>query len=92
MASAKNGVSADAGANYDTEILSVCIVFSVLSLLFIVARLASRRIKRVRLEVDDWILILAWVNTTRIRAPNQDVDCRRVIAIAETGTIAWGIL
>lgn len=47
--------------NHDVEIITICVVFAFLSLVAIIARLASRRIKRVKFEIDDALLCFAWV-------------------------------
>ena len=61
MASIDASKTADPNANHNAEILSLTIAFVALSLLFLAARLASRRIKRAKLDIDDWFLIAAWV-------------------------------
>lgn len=47
--------------NHDVKIITICAVFTFLSLLAIIARLASRSIKHVKFEVDDVLLCTAWV-------------------------------
>lgn len=47
--------------NQNVEIITICAMCSFLSLVAIVARLASRRIKQNALAVDDAFLIAAWV-------------------------------
>ena len=47
--------------NQDIQIIAICTVFPFLSLASIIARLASRRIKRVAVKIDEALLVAAWV-------------------------------
>ena len=51
----------DPNDNHDAEIISVAVVFSFLSLLIVVARLWSKRITTKYLQIDDYLLVAAWV-------------------------------
>ena len=55
--------------NHDAVVISVAIVFSVFSILTVIARLVSKKIKKLGLKSDDWLLVAAWVCT----------DCRSPI-------------
>ena len=50
-------------ANHDTLIISVVSIFTVLSFSALMMRLASKRIKRMALDWDDYLVIIAWVST-----------------------------
>ena len=45
-----------------TIILAVCIVFPITSIAAVIFRFEARRIKRLRLEADDWTILIALVN------------------------------
>lgn len=47
--------------NHDGVFTSVAAIFSIASLLTVLARLASKRLKNLWLQIDDWLLIIAWV-------------------------------
>ena len=47
--------------NRHSDIIAVTVVFSSLSLLTVCLRLLSRRLKRVDLHYDDYLVIAAWV-------------------------------
>ena len=53
----------DPTENQSVKIITICVVFSFLSLISIIARLLSRRIKRAAFGVDDALLVAAWVPT-----------------------------
>ena len=65
MATTPQGLTAifdsDPTINHDAEIISIVAVFSSLSLLTLTLRLISRRIKRVRLDWDDYLVVASWV-------------------------------
>ena len=50
-------------ANHDALIISIVTIFSVLSFSALIMRLASKRIKRVGLDWDDYLVITSWVST-----------------------------
>lgn len=52
----------DPSANHDGLIISVVTVFCLLSFTALLLRLASKRIKRVALDWDDYLVIVAWVS------------------------------
>lgn len=47
--------------NFDNEIITTVAVSSALSLTAVFLRLMSRRIKRVALSYDDYLIVFAWV-------------------------------
>ena len=51
----------DLNANHDGEIITTAAVLSSLSLMAILARIASRKIKNAPLGIDEALLIAAWV-------------------------------
>ena len=53
--------SGDPYANHDSLIIGVVTVCSILSVSALLMRLASKRIKRVALDWDDYLAIVAWV-------------------------------
>lgn len=65
MATTPQGLTAafdsDPTINHDAEIISVVAVFSSLSLVALSLRLLSRRIKRVGLDWDDYLVVASWV-------------------------------
>ena len=61
--------------NHDVEIISICTVFVFLSLLAVVARFLSRRISHVKLAIDDWLLVVAWVCGLRDYLGILAADC-----------------
>lgn len=63
MFSAMNNTLVLSDENHDAEIISISTIFVFLSLLEVIARLASRRIKHVPFAVDDWLLVAAWVES-----------------------------
>jgi len=48
-------------ANHDALIISVITIFSALSFIALLLRLAAKRIKRVSLHWDDYLAIASWV-------------------------------
>lgn len=48
-------------ANHDTLIISVVTVFSALSFISLLLRLAAKRIKRASLKIEDHLAIVSWV-------------------------------
>lgn len=51
--------------NHDTEVLAVVIVFATLSVVAMVLRVISRRMKKNRLGVEDFLITLTLVWTSR---------------------------
>lgn len=47
--------------NHDVKLTTIYAAFALLSLVAVIARLASRRIKRVKLGTDDALLCFSWV-------------------------------
>lgn len=65
MALTSQGLTAtfdtDPTINHDAEIISIVAVFSGLSLVALTLRLMSRRLKHVRLDWDDYLVVASWV-------------------------------
>lgn len=65
MASTPQGLTAKFDSNptinHDAEIMSIVAVFSSLSLVALTLRLLARRIKRVGLDWDDYLVMASWV-------------------------------
>ena len=53
--------STSSHVNRNGEIISVTVIFTSLSLTALCLRLLSRRLKRVNLHYDDYLIIAAWV-------------------------------
>ena len=51
----------DPHANHDNLIISIVAIFSVLSSTALLMRLASKRIKKLSLDWDDYLAIGSWV-------------------------------
>jgi hypothetical protein len=51
----------DLSENHNAEVISMAVVFSTASLLCVIARLASRKIRRQKFTLDDGLLVAAWV-------------------------------
>ena len=51
----------DRRSNHDAEIIAIVAVFLPISLIALVLRLMSRRLKHVKLYYDDYFAIGAWV-------------------------------
>lgn len=59
MASNSNGQ--DFNANHDTQLLTVIIAFTIFALTAVVLRIISRRMKKLKLWVDDYLIFIALV-------------------------------
>ena len=57
-------LAGDPQDNHDSLIIRVVSVFSVLSFSALLMRLASKRLKRVALDWDDYLAIVAWVSSS----------------------------
>lgn len=47
-------------ANHDRQIVSIIAVFSSFSFIALILRLASKRLKRVAFDYDDYLAIVSW--------------------------------
>jgi len=45
-------------------VVAVCLVFPILAALAICARFQARKVKKFRLQTDDWVIALSWVIST----------------------------
>ena len=54
----------DPTVNHEAEIISIVAAFSCLSLVALTLRLLSRRLKRVGLDWDDYLVIASWVGVS----------------------------
>ena len=59
--SLSNPPKGDANANHNVEIITIFSIFLSISLIAILARFASRKIKHVAFGIDEVLLIIAWV-------------------------------
>ena len=53
-------------ANHNAELISISVVFVILSFLGIICRLVSKRMKRTSLMLDDYLLLMAFVRVLLI--------------------------
>lgn len=51
--------------NHDAKIIAVIIVFAILSVIATVLRVVSRRMKKTKLAVEDYMVFVALVRTSR---------------------------
>ena len=64
---ASTPVPADPNANHDAEIISVVVVFTVITVAAFAARVLTRVWKRIPLGIDDALLAVALVSQTSYR-------------------------
>ena len=62
MAATSAPVDVDLTANHDAEAIAIAVVFSIFSLLTVVARVVSKRMNRHNIQLDDYLLIAAWAS------------------------------
>jgi hypothetical protein len=58
--------STTSSANHNAEIVSICIIFPLLSLLATIARFESKRMRHAYITVEDYLLVAAWVYTSTL--------------------------
>lgn len=65
---ASNSDGQDLNANHDAQLLTVIIVFTIFAVAAAVLRIISRRMKKLKLWVDDYLIFIAlvWANNKRI--------------------------
>ena len=51
----------DLSENHDAEVISIAVVFSLLSLASVIARIKSKKMKNNPIAIDDYLLVAAWV-------------------------------
>ena len=61
---ANNSLTIDLTSNHNAEIVSISIVFAFLAILSVVARVASRKMQKIPLALDDYLLVFSWVNSS----------------------------
>ena len=56
----------DLRQNHDAAIISVAVIFSLLGLLAVIGRIASKRLKQNPIAADDFLLMASWVRALRL--------------------------
>lgn len=70
------------------EVVVLSTIFPILSMVAVALRITSRRLKKLRLQADDYIIIPAVVLLTRL---NSNVD-RTMLTVSQALVIGMGIV
>ena len=80
--------------NHDVQVYTYAIVFTILTILAVIVRVTSRHMKKVAVDIDDLLVILALVKKPILHHKAglwaDEILCERVISTAQTTFICVG--